>query len=228
MLIPVPPPTVPVLLRGHLGAKFGPRFDLAVDTPAEAVQMLCLKPGFREYVTNSKGGFKVLVADTPIGVDDLGQPCGGKSIRIIPCVMGADGDFGKIILGAALIVGSTFLPLGWGMAAKMMVSIGASMALGGVAGLLASPPDPSSYEQDKRNPSYLFSGGGVNPISQGIPVPVLMGRMEIPGVRISGGLNSDPWNPTELGGTGDDGVVVEGGGGGIGNGHVFVISHIGG
>lgn len=213
--------TTPVLLRGHLRAKFGPRFDMAVKSPAEAISALCHQlPGFREYVSNASG-FKILVGDTPIGVDDLGNPTGGKTIRIIPVVSGSDGDGGKFIMGAALIIASIYVPAGYAVAAEMMQSIGTAMALGGVAGLLASPPNPLSYEQDSRNPSYLFSGGA-NTTEQGVPVPVLIGRMRIPGVRYSIGINSDPWSGTELGGTGNvDGVPVSL------DGHVTVLTYRG-
>lgn len=200
--------TIPVLLRGHLGAKYGKRFDLAVDSPAAAIRAMCYRlPGFKKYVSESKGGFKVLVADEPIGLDDLGNATGGKSIRIIPVVSGAKGDFGKILMGAAIIAVS-FYTMGFGSTAVMgmMNSVGLSMVLGGVAGLLASSPNGQNGQDGNANQSYLFSGGGANPTGQGGKVPILIGRMEIAGIRISGGIDPEgTHSENEFGEPGDDG-----------------------
>lgn len=197
--------TTPVLLRGHLGARFCPRYDLACDSPADAVRALCSRvPGFRDYVTEAKGGFKVLVNNQPIGIDDLGNATGGKSIRIVPVVSGASGDVGKIILGAALVAVSFYVPAAWGATGKiiggMAMSMGSAMALGGVVGLLTSSPNAPGANGTDPSKSYLFSGGGANPTGQGGKIPVLLGRMKIQGIRISGGIDPDSgYSPHELG-----------------------------
>ena len=210
--------TTPVLLRGFLGARFGPRFDLKASTPAAAIKHLCAHlKGFRQAIEGHKAGFRVLVGNEAQDLDEIHNPCAGQRIRIVPVVSGASGSgFGKILIGAALLVAAyytggvtmSFAETYLGTAGASMVGgIGMSMVLGGVSQLLASPPNPSSYAQDSRDPSYLFSGGGTNTATQGSPVPILLGRMKVQGVLLSGGIDAEAYSATELGSTGAaDGV----------------------
>lgn len=192
---------VPVCFFGHLRKKFGKGHKYAISSPGEGVRACCATiPGFREYVeqTHAKSGFRVLVGGEAIAPDRLGEISGGQEIHIVPVVRGAKSDLGNIILGAALIIGSFYFLPGFAFYA------GIGMFSRGVAGVLASPPDPLSYGADdsERPGSYLF-GGTEQAMVAGGPVPVLYGMLEIPLTLISGGIVPEAQGNTHLGLLGD-------------------------
>lgn len=201
-----------IRLFGHLGKKFGKVHHYVITSPAEAVRaMSCTIPGFREYVgvEHAKSGFRVLVGGEAVGAEQLRDLSGGQEIRIVPVVRGAKSALGQIIIGAVLIAisggfGAALMIGGGGWLAGVGVSMGISMVLGGVAGLLASPPDPLSYGADnsERPSSYLF-GGAEQAMTAGGPVSVLYGRLEVPLTLISGGITPEVCGNTHFGMLGD-------------------------
>ena len=116
----------------------------------------------------------------------------------MPVVAGAGGKVGQILLGAALIAASFVMPLGafgFGSAvlfgtttvASLAFSVGVSLALGGVAQMLAPQPKFDG-PQEEQQPSYVFNGA-VNTTAQGQPVPVGYGRMIVGSAVISAGIS---------------------------------------
>jgi predicted phage tail protein len=189
---------VAVRLYGHLRARFGREYRLAVKTPGEAVRALCaVVKGFEAHVRrHSEPGYRVLVDRTQIGADELHHPSGIAAIKIVPVVAGAGGG-GKILGGIALI-GLSFVPglnvAVWAGASATFSSIafnlGISMVLGGVSQMLAgSPKAPTPAERPDNQPSYAFNGA-VNVTAQGNAVPILIGRMRVGSVVISSGLST--------------------------------------
>lgn len=189
---------VDVKLYGHLRARFGRVYRLAVESPAEAVHALCVVvPGFEAYMReHSEPGYKLVVDKRPIATDDeLQHPCGHQAIKIVPAVAGRAGA-GKIIAGIALIAVS-FVPglnvAVWAGAATTFSSIafniGLSLVLGGVSQALAgNPKGATPAERPENLPSYAFNGA-VNTTAQGNPVPVCFGRMRIGSQVIATGLS---------------------------------------
>jgi predicted phage tail protein len=100
-------------LHGRLRRDFGPKFELAVETPAEAFRALIHQlPGFRQAIGqgewrivrgNRKGGM-------PLGAQELGLRFGqAQDLHVIPLPKGAKNQgTGKIILGALLLVAAIF------------------------------------------------------------------------------------------------------------------------
>lgn len=72
----------------------------------------------------------------------------------------------------------------------MVVGLGLSLALGGVARLLISAPDTTLGTQDKTRSSYVFTGP-VNTIQQGECVPVAYGEVICGSAVISAGIESE-------------------------------------
>ena len=94
---------------------------------------------------------------------------------------GLGGFFGT---GATVMVGGVPTAVtglaalnGWGMAAMMLAS---SLAMSGIGEIMA--PDPAT-DADQQS-SYLFNGSEKNVI-EGDPVPVLYGKLKIPGQPVS-------------------------------------------
>lgn len=196
-----------IKLLGELGKKFGKEYQLDISNPAEAIRALCVNfSGFEKHLIESeKNGvaYKVLVGKESIKVDDLLNPSGKQTIKIVPVMMGAGGDIGNIIIGAALIVASFYVPtsifaieaaLATGVSVTTMASftfaVGAMLAVSGASSILA--PKQSGSSQDLNNspdnkPSYTFNGA-VNTSAQGYPVPVGYGRMIVGSAVISAGI----------------------------------------
>lgn len=68
--------------------------------------------------------------------------------------------------------------------------MGMSLALGGVAQLLAPKVKAESKEAVENKPSYIFNGA-VNTVAQGNPVPILYGRMRVGSQVVSAGITSN-------------------------------------
>lgn len=191
-----------VILNGQLGKLFGRRHRFDVATAGEAVRALCANfPGFERHMMETPNvGYRVKLHDAPLqDIKELHHPVGGRTITITPVVSGAGRGLGQILLGAALIAAAVFNPLAFyggsalltGFAGQIAFSMGVSLALGGVAQLLApSPKSNAPAERPENMPSYIFNGP-VNTTAQGQPVPIGYGRLVVGGATISGGLNTE-------------------------------------
>lgn len=179
-----------VILYGHLAKQFGRLHVLDIATPAEAIRALCAN--FKDFksaiILNNEPWYRVLVGhDERADAVGLHLPCGNtKTIKIIPVIAGS-GGLGKIILGAALIGASFWLPgtsIGlteFGLfATSTLSSVGWSLVLGGVSSLLFSPPKIKNGENERpeNKPSYNFNGP-INTTQQGNCVPVGYGRLRV-------------------------------------------------
>ena len=69
-----------------------------------------------------------------------------------------------------------------GLAGKIAVGLALGLAISGFAEMMA--PDPSVDADIEMDQSYLYSGQQQN-IIQGDPVPVLYGRLRVPGQPVS-------------------------------------------
>lgn len=82
-----------VRLYGRLGARFGRKFRLAVNSPAEAIFALgILLPGFRQFLTGCKDQgieFAVFIGRENLRKAQLHDPPGADDIRIAPVLVGS-------------------------------------------------------------------------------------------------------------------------------------------
>ena len=93
---------------------------------------------------------------------------------------------GFLGLGAGLISGATAATV-----SVVLGGIGASLILGGVAGLISPQPtmgNLTSGRESARLESFTFSGI-VNTSKQGMPVPIAYGRLFVGSAVISSGLD---------------------------------------
>lgn len=186
-----------IILLGELGKRYGRKHLLDVKSPAEAVRALCANfKDFASFVSASADrnvGYRVLNKRDDVGLDELHNPA-SQRITIAPVVAGAGGTVGKILLGAALIAASILVPglaavtlFGTTTLATVAFGVGVSLALGGVAQMLAPQPKFDG-PQEEQQPSYVFNGA-VNTTAQGQPVPVGYGRMVVGSAVISAGIS---------------------------------------
>jgi predicted phage tail protein len=191
---------ITVILYGFLAEQFGKRHQLAIKTPAEAMRALCANySGFKKAVIESGYEYRVLVGKEDRATEEGLHLPATKTIKIVPLVNGS-GGFGKILLGAALIAASFYLPGAQYFsaassfsinAAAIASSIGFSLLLGGVSQMLFSPPKAKASASEKANnlPSYAFNGA-VNTTGQGNPVPVCYGKVRVGSQVLSAGLRA--------------------------------------
>lgn len=105
--------------------------------------------------------------------------------------------FGSAAAGASIgltaeVAGSTAI-LGGLTSAGGLASIGLSLALGGVSGLLAPAPKVKDYgnrESPDQRPSFLFNGPQ-NTSIEGLPVPLVYGRFKCGSAIISSGRRAE-------------------------------------
>ena len=193
-----------VILNGELGKRFGKRHRLDVSTAGEAIRALVANfPAIERHLVDTQGvGYRVKLHKAPLtDIKELHQPVGGDTITVTPVIAGAGRGLGQILLGAALIAASFFipgLPIMAGVLNTTAVAIGnavfyagVSLALGGVAQMLSPAPKTNEpQERPENRPSYIFNGP-VNTTSQGQPVPVGYGRLIVGGAVISAGISTE-------------------------------------
>lgn len=178
-----------IRLYGKLGARFGRRFRLAVNSPAEAVHALCtMLPGFQQYLMGAKAKgmeFAVFAGRQNLTKEQLHDPPGADDIRIAPVLVGSKrGGVLQTILGIVLIV------VGVWTQNYQLVYQGGFMVLGGVSQMLAPQPKGMGAKDTPENaPSYSMNGT-VNTQAQGNPVPVAYGGHDSKGMFIGSAVIS--------------------------------------
>lgn len=157
-----------IRIYGRL-AKFLKRrkFEAEVSSAAEAVRFLLTNfPQLERHMADQH--YRVSVGSYDLAIDEIHDPAGEQEIKIVPVLTGA-GAVGRILIGAALIAAAFFTggaTIGlFGLAAPIAVStvllgIGASLVLGGVAQLLTPVPKMPTGMDSQKDPrkSYSFSG----------------------------------------------------------------------
>ena len=193
-----------IKLYGKLAKFIGHRvLEADVASAAEAVRFLLANwPELEAHMNDQH--YRVSIGTYDLTAEELHDPAGAAPITFVPVVAGA-GAVGRIILGAALIVGAFFTggaTIGLlGLAAPIAVStvllgIGASLVLGGVAQLLTPVPkipqgvsNSGKDTDDDPRKSYSFSGIQ-NTSRQGVPVPIVYGETVVGAVTISAGIDT--------------------------------------
>jgi len=182
-----------IRLYGKLAKFVGHRVLKAdVASTAEAMRFLLTNwPALEQHMADQF--YRVSLDDRDIDLEELHDPIGQQTIKIVPVVSGA-GAVGKILAGVALIVGSLFIPgsaLLFGIALKSVVfGIGASLTLGGVAQLLSPVPKLPAGPDTDNDPRKSYSFSSIqNTSRQGVPVPVVYGEVLVGSVVISAGID---------------------------------------
>lgn len=183
-----------IKLSGSMAPLFGRVHQRLIRTPREVFRALSATiPGFESFMITSKARgltFAVFVDDKNITQDDLDFPNSGKTIRVVPVIMGSKrAGVLQTILGAVLVVVgavATFVfEQPWGVNVMMA---GGSMIAGGVVQMLSPQPAGLSSKQDSDNRASYAFGGVTNTAAQGYPVPLLYGKRRIGGAIISAGI----------------------------------------
>lgn len=175
-----------IRLYGHLRERFGEGFDLAVSSPTEAIRALCaVVPGFLESFR--EGSYQVLVGDEPQTMDTVPFPSGRLDISLVPVVVGGKSEFGQILMGVALIALSFAFPA----IGPMLMGMGTSMVLGGIAQMLAGSPQVGGPDDPQNNGSFF--SGPENTVVQGACLPVGYGKVLVGSMVVSAGTSAEAY-----------------------------------
>ena len=188
-----------IKLYGELAKFLGQKtFEAEVHNAAQAIRFLVVNfPQLEAHMADRH--YKVAVNDWDIGEDELHYPNGQEDIRIIPVVGGAGRGFGRFLLGAALI-GAAFIPGLQGMSigtfggeaiavSTIVGTIGAGLALQGIAQMLTPIPKVTEQELDPRL-SFNFSGIQ-NTSRAGVAVPVIYGTTLTGSIVVSAAIDNE-------------------------------------
>ena len=196
-----------VYLEGEMGEKFGTGFQIYAESVADVMRCLEANTGdeIRNYLIdchNKDIGFVVDIADNTFDDEaELLMPMHEGDVTITPMAAGSKSALGKILAAIALVIvimnpallpGITMTPgpivvaqgtfMGMSVATTKLVlgALAVNLALSGIMQMMA--PDPS-VDTDQPN-NYLFNGPVKNTV-QGDPVPVLYGKLRVPGQPVN-------------------------------------------
>lgn len=198
-----------IKLYGKLAQFVGKRvLEAEVRNAAEAVRFLLANfPGLDQHMAEQH--YKVLVGADALTLDELHYPSGQQEIKIVPVVAGAGGSTSQILIGVGLIAASFLFPgaglfgatsffgatAGTGIltaAGTILSGVGASLVLGGVAGMLTPTSLPQVGKDSDSDPSKSYAFSGVqNTSRQGVPVPIIFGEVITGSITISAGIDID-------------------------------------
>ena len=188
-----------IKLYGELAKFLGRKtFEAEVHNAAQAMRFLVVNfPQLEKHMADKY--YKVAVGSWELTKEELTYPNGQEDIKIVP-VVGGEGGFKKVLLGAALIgvgilsggasfAGGSFTGVGFlGGTTAVLGNVGIALALTGIAEMLTPVPTIGEMEQDPRT-SFNFSGIQ-NTSRAGVAVPVIYGEVLTGSVVVSAGIEN--------------------------------------
>lgn len=164
-------------------------FRAEVSSAAEAVRFLLANfPQLERHMADQH--YRVSVGDYDLTLEELHDPAGQQQIKIVPVLAGA-GAVGRIIAGVALLAVGFLVPGIGALGVQLLVGVGASLVLGGVAQLLTPVPKMPTGVNTEQDPRKSYSFSGIQQTSrQGVPVPIVYGETLVGSVVISAGIDT--------------------------------------
>ena len=207
-----------VILEGEIGEKFGREFTINADSFKDVVQ--CLNgnfPEFQKYLIEADErsvGFTCHVGEAPVTDERelfLNYPEGTMIISALPA--GSKSGGAKLLLGVILIAAVLMAPqlIAYGLSSTagftaagtaafavgtalsgtvlgtIVLGVGVSLALSGLQQIMAPDPSVDSQQSDE---SYLFQGTTQEAV-EGDPVPIIYGKLRVPGRPISSQIKNE-------------------------------------
>ena len=201
-----------VYLEGEMGEKFGTGFQIYANSVGDVLRCLDANVGdeIRQYLVdchNKDIGFVIDVADNTFDDErELLMPMHEGDITITPMPAGSKSAFAKILMAIALVVvilnpallpgiskafvsaqgvtglTGSFLGMSIGTTKLVLGALAVNLAMSGIMQMMA--PDPGVDDGASTPENYLFNGP-VQSVVQGDPVPVLYGKLRVPGQPVN-------------------------------------------
>lgn len=178
-----------VHLLGKAGKKFGKEFNLDVKHTKQLVRAIAVqRKGFLNFFFDEqKKGIEYVIkkGEEFLRETDAELSLGNDDVYIMPVPQGSElfSDGFKRDLGAVLtIIGTIAVMFGqpWGYA---LIVVGGYLMFDGIMGLVQDDSPPEDAE------AAVF-GGPINVAKQGIPIPLLYGKLEVAGAPINYGFTN--------------------------------------
>ena len=179
-----------IRVYGRLAKFLGRRvFRAEVATAAEAMRFLLVNfPQLQRHMIDQH--YRVSVGGYDLSLEELHDPAGQQQIKIVPVLAGA-GAVGRILAGVALLAIGFLVPGIGALGVKILIGVGASLVLGGVAQLLTPVPQMPTGANTDQDPRKSYSFSGIQQTSrQGVPVPIVYGETLVGSVVISAGIDT--------------------------------------
>ena len=189
-----------IRLYGKLAKFIGHRvLEADVATAAEAVRFLLANwPELERHMSDQH--YRVSVGTYDLVAEELHDPAGQQETKIVPVMAGA-GAVGRIVAGIALVAFALLFAPGAALAGGLItlgsqavpiiIGVGVSLALGGVAQLLTPTPKVLTGPDTQNDPRKSYSFSGIqNTSRQGTPVPIVYGETIVGSVVISAGIDT--------------------------------------
>lgn len=176
-----------VYLHGKLGKRFGRKWRLAAQTPAEIFQAIDANTeGFVEYIYKSsmEGVDFTMLSKDPrkitnkqdaensfLQITDATIKYKCEEIHIVPAAQGAAIVSGMIVFGGGLFAAGT-------LGSLVLTSLVYGTVAGFAMNLLFKPPKPPKRSDPTSTKSFLISGG-ITRQAQGVAVPLGYGRLMV-------------------------------------------------
>ena len=189
-----------IRLYGKLAKFIGHRvLEADVATAAEAVRFLLANwPELERHMSDQH--YRVSVGTYDLVAEELHDPAGQQEIKIVPVMAGA-GAVGRIVAGIALVAFALLFAPGAALAGGLItlgsqavpiiIGVGVSLALGGVAQLLTPTPKVPTGPDTQNDPRKSYSFSGIqNTSRQNTPVPIVYGETIVGSVVISAGIDT--------------------------------------
>lgn len=184
-----------IYLEGPMGDQFGREWELDVESPNDAIRLIdANRPGLLSWIRKNVelySHYRVILENdsesSELSDETYLKSGGAKTIRFVPIVSGS-GKWTNAIVGAATIV------IGFVAGNEFLIKIGASMLLSGVIGALTMRTSNRRLASESAEPTSLESDvfdGPVNTSQQGVPIPLIYGRMLVGSHVISAGVIVD-------------------------------------
>lgn len=193
-----------IYLDGELGEKFGKVLTLDAQSFRDVFKAIdAQRPEFRTYLAEcheNKIGFIMHVEDSPLTTDEeLLMNFGKGDMYISPAPEGSGSAIRGILkIVAAVVIAFVLAPMLPAWAAYIAYGVATGLAMSGLADLMAPDPATDVENDSRQDSSYLFQGSGQT-ILEGDPVPLLYGRLRIPGRLIDFDVRNKNSQFTEAG-----------------------------
>jgi predicted phage tail protein len=198
---------VKIILHGKLKELYSETLELTGNTAAELINGMCKvtkafnpKPGQPRHEIAVLGFESESRLKSPLS-DDI------KELHLVPSMNGGKrGGFFQIVVGAVLIAAAFAFPatigawgaMGAGVTSSFAFSIGFSLVMGGLLGMLSPTPEADNFgngEADPEASKYLASSG--NTVKIGTRIPLVYGRFRIFGHYLSFDVDAVDYDPTQ-------------------------------
>jgi predicted phage tail protein len=178
------------IFHGALAKEYGKKHEFEAKTVFLLSQGLFLLLGEKFKQQIADGAWTIVLGkpdkakSTAIIDEQVHQQLGNvNEVHFYPAIKGKSAAV-RVVIGIVLMVIGYVFP-----AFSFLINVGASMALSGAAEMLAKKPSGIGQQAGSSDPSYFFNGGQ-NTNEQGIPVPIVFGRVQRAGsVVISSGIS---------------------------------------